>query len=112
VAALATAEISEKVSRAETGIASLAVGGAILFAGFLVLLAAAVGGLAQVLPPDYAAWLAPLIVGVVVAVIGWILLAQGRGKLKANDLKLSRTGRSLRRDTELAKAHITGEHAK
>src|SRR5690606_7317954 len=63
--ALGRAAISEKVTRAERGLASLAVGAAILLAGVLILLQAVVNGVAMVLPPEMAPWLAPLLVGIV-----------------------------------------------
>lgn len=105
-AQLARAEISEKVTQVESAAVSLAVGGAILFAGVLVLLFAAVAGLAQVLPPDSAAWLSPLIVGMIVVVVGAIMLAKGRANLRASSLKPTRTANSLSRDAELARGHL------
>src|SRR3970282_1875549 len=62
-AELAKAEMAEKVSQVGTGVAAIAIGGAIIFAGFIVLLFAAVNGLAMMLPPDHAEWLPPLILG-------------------------------------------------
>jgi hypothetical protein len=105
-AELAKAEITEKVSQVETGIASLAVGGAVLFAGLLVLLQAAIGALDVVLSTETAPWLSPLIVGAVVVIIGFVLLARGRNKLKKDAMRPSRTARSLRRDTELAREYL------
>jgi hypothetical protein len=102
---LAKAEISEKVSQVETAVAALAVGAIVLHAGFLLLLAAAVAGLMKLLPEEHAAWLAPLIVGVVVLVAGAVLLAKGRSKMKAGNLTPSRTIQSMRRDMEFAKEH-------
>ena len=103
---LAKAEIAEKAAAAGTGVASLAVGGAVLFAGFLLVLLAAVSGLAQFLPDDQAPWLAPLVVGVAVLVAGWLLLAAGRNKLKSESLKPLRSARSVRRDAEVVKEHL------
>ena len=105
-AELAKAEMSDKVSQVGSGIGALAIGGAIAFAGFLLLLGAAVAGLAQVLPPDLAPWLAPLILGVVVTVVGLIAVAKGRTHLKARNLTPTRTTQSLRRDAQLAKEHM------
>jgi uncharacterized integral membrane protein len=105
-AELARAEISEKVSQVETAVTSLAVGAAVLFAGLLVLLFAAVAALAQVLPPDSAVWLAPLIVGIIVAALGAILLAKGRHDLRAGSLKPTRSAQSLSRDAEFAREHL------
>jgi hypothetical protein len=104
--ALAKAEFSEKASRAGSGIAAVAAGGAILFAGFLMLLFAASAALEQVLPPDAAPWLAPLIVGIVVLVAGYIVLSAGRRKLRADGLKPTYTLESLRRNGQLVKEHV------
>jgi hypothetical protein len=84
----------------------VAAGGAVLFAGFLVLLGAAVGALMVVLPPDTAPWLAPLIVGAIVTIAGAIALSSGKRKLAAENLKPTRTLDSLRRDAEVAKEHL------
>jgi uncharacterized membrane protein YqjE len=105
-AQLAKAEISEKVSQLGTGVAAIAAGGAILFAGFIVLLFAAVNALAMFLPPEHAAWLAPLIIGLIVMIAGYISLSKGRKEFKAETLKPSRTMESLRRDTQLVKEHL------
>jgi hypothetical protein len=105
-AELAKTEIAEKVAQAGTGIASIAVGGVICFAGFLLVLFAAVGAVAMALPEDYAPWLAPLIVGAVVLAAGATLLLIGRGKLKNGNFKPSRTTRSVRRDAEVVKEHL------
>src|SRR5438309_1961113 len=58
--ALARAEVADSLSAAKKGAASIALGGAVLFAGLMMLLAAAVLVLAEVM----AAWVAALIVGV------------------------------------------------
>ena len=103
---LVKAELSEKISQVQTAVIALAVGAVIVFAAILLLLAAAVNALERVLPPDQAAWLSPLIVGVVVGIIGLIALAKGRRDLEASDLKPSRTMHSLRRDSQLAREHL------
>jgi hypothetical protein len=104
---LAKAELGEKMSQVTTGIGEIATGGAILFAGFIVLLFAAAGVLELALPEPHANWLAPLIVGGVVMVIGFIALARGRANMKANNLAPERTMESLRRDAGLAKEHMS-----
>ena len=105
-AELAKAEISEKVSDVGKGIAAIAVGGAILFAGFIVLLMAASNGLAMLLPEEHADWLAPLIIGLAVMILGYIALAMGKRELSAEHLKPSRTMESLRQDRQLVKEHV------
>ncbi|MFI0472457.1 phage holin family protein [Halomonas sp. HMF6819] len=104
-AELAKAEVSEKTHQALTGIAAIAVAGAVIFAGFLVLLASAVALLNEILPPDMTPWLSAAIVGVVTAVIGLIMLNVGLNKIKAQRLTPQRTLKSLQRDKELAQEH-------
>lgn len=104
---LAKAEVGEKASLAASGATRLAIGAAVAYAGFLALLVAMANGLVLVLPPEHAIWLAPLIVGVVVMIVGLILLQSGKGDLKAKNLKLSRTMHSLRRDGQVVKEHLS-----
>lgn len=77
--ALAKTEVSEKASEAGRNAAYLAVGGAVAYAGLLFLLL----GLTLLLTWAFIAadmnrfvayWLAPLVVGVVVSVIGYALM--------------------------------------
>ena len=102
---LAKVEMREKSRQAMGAVTSIAIAGAVLFSGFLVLLAAAVFGLNTVLPPETTPWLSALIVGGVVVVIGFIMLQAGRNKLKQESLVPSRTIASLRRDKALAQEH-------
>jgi uncharacterized membrane protein YqjE len=94
---LATVEISGALKRAIAGALATASGGAVLFAGILVLLAAAVLGLATVLP----AWASALIVGVVVSVIGLILVLSGAKQLNPSALEPERSVRSLAKDKDV-----------
>ncbi|CAI8949810.1 protein of unknown function [Methylocaldum szegediense] len=105
---LMKAELSEKVSEAGAGVGSLTIGGAILFAGFLILLLAAVAALNDALG-SFAVdnpWLSPLIVGSIVAIIGVVLLQKGRSNLKAKNLVPKKSGDSLRRDSEVLREHL------
>jgi len=99
--ALARSEMSQKISSAQTALASVAVGAAILLAGLFILLQAVVNGVAMMLPPEVAPWLAPLIVGLIVALIGYMMLKGGSSKLSPNNLMPHRTMNSLRRDRQL-----------
>jgi hypothetical protein len=105
-AELAKAELSEKVSQVTTGAGEIAAGGAILFAGFIVLLFAAVGALQLMLPTEHAIWIAPLVVGLVVMIIGYIALSRGKKQMQAESLAPRRTIESLKRDARLAKEHV------
>jgi len=100
--ALAKAEASEKVAQLGVGAGLVAGGGLIAFAGFLALLAAAVLGLSNVLAP----WLAALIVGVVVLVVGAALAWIGKTRLTADKLAPRRTIRSLQDDATWAKEQV------
>ena len=104
--ALAKAEMSEKISQVGSGLATLIIGGFILFAGILKLLDAVIFGIAELLPPDLTPWLAALIVGVIVAIIGAVMVQKGRSNLKSGNLVPQRTAESLRRDKEFAKEQI------
>jgi hypothetical protein len=92
--ALARAEMTETLSAARTGVASMALAGGVLFAALLVLLAAAVLALSQVM----AAWLAAFSVSGLVAIAGCLLLLTGRRKLDPSTLKPTEIQKSLRRD--------------
>jgi hypothetical protein len=96
---LAKAEMSEKIDKVTGALGSMVAGGAVLYGGFLVLLVAAVAGLDTVLDRWYSSqWLAPLIVGVVVLIVGYVMLSAGRKKLEKDALVPRRTLRSLQRD--------------
>ncbi|MCB9775370.1 MAG: phage holin family protein [Nitrospiraceae bacterium] len=71
-------EMSQKATQAGKDVAFLAVGGALVYAGLLVLVAAATLGLALVIP----GWASALIVGLVVVGIGYGLIQKGISDLK------------------------------
>jgi uncharacterized membrane protein YqjE len=105
---LASVEISEKVSDLGSGLVAILIGGAILFAGFLVLLLAAVAGVYLLLQAqtEHALWAAPAIIGAAVVIAGAIAIAKGRSEFKAANLKPERTLKSLQRDAQLVREHI------
>jgi hypothetical protein len=94
---LATAEVTGALAKLATAVVSVLTGGMVLFAGFLVLLASAVLALAEVVEP----WLAALIVGGAVALIGLVLILIGRQKLDPALLKPRRSAESLRQDKDV-----------
>ena len=100
--ALARAETSDKVSQARSGVVWLAVGAVIALAGLIVLLDAAVYGLAEVMAPGWAA----LIVGGVAVLIGLIAIGSGRSHLKARNMMPRRTAESLRKDADVASRRV------
>ena len=105
--ALAKAEISEKTSRVGRSISTLAIGALVLLAGLLVLIDFAIYGLAELLPADLSPWLGALIVGVILAVIGYIILQSGRKKIESTTVIPERTAASLQRDKAMVKEHVS-----
>jgi Putative Actinobacterial Holin-X, holin superfamily III len=99
---LAKTELTEKASRVGKDVTSLAIGGAIANAGMLAIVAAGVMGLANVVP----AWLAALIIGVVVAGIGLGMIQQGRKNLTQEDLNPRKTVKSLEEDKQWVKEQL------
>jgi cytochrome c biogenesis protein CcdA len=96
---LAKAEMSEKIDKVTGAVGSMAAGGAVLYAGFLVFLVFAVAGLDTILDRWYSTqWLAPLIVSIVVLALGYFMLKAGQKKLEKDALVPRRTLRSLQRD--------------
>ncbi|MFA7388684.1 MAG: phage holin family protein [Thiohalobacteraceae bacterium] len=99
---LAKTEIGNKVSQAGSGAMSVAAGGLIAFAGFLVLLDAAVVALANFFEADML-WLSPLIVGLVVLAIGYGMLKRAQKRLDPHNLVPRRTSASMRADAMMFK---------
>lgn len=100
---LARVELSQKAARIGRDVASLLLGGAVAYAGFLAIMAAVIVLLADA-GLDW--WLAALLVGIVVAGVGGALVARGRAALQNVDLAPSRTVETLKEDQEWAKEQI------
>jgi xanthine/uracil permease len=84
---LAKAEMNEKINEAKVGVISVASGSAIVLAGILVLLFAAVAALDLF----WSLWFSALVVGAVTTVIGLLALGKGRSNLRIENLKPQRT---------------------
>lgn len=100
---LARAETSEKVTQVAVAIGSIAGGAILALAALIVLLQALVLALAAAGVP--ASW-ASLIVGVVVAIVAYVLIHKGTSDLKAGNLAPNRTVDSLKRDAQVAKEQV------
>jgi uncharacterized membrane protein YqjE len=94
---LAQAETGEKIVRAQSGAMSLLAGLLVGFVALIILAQAVVLALSITL----AAWLASIIVGVVLAIVGFILVNAGQSSLKAEALTPERTIRTLRDDKDM-----------
>ena len=107
---LAKTEMGEKASRVGTNLGSLAMGGAVAFLGALALLAAVVYGLTSLLDQfmslGVAVWLAPLIVGVILAAVGYSLIKKALETLKQESLAPRRTTETLQENKEWLKSKM------
>jgi len=113
--ALAKAELSEKLAQAGKSAATLAVAGAVAYAGLIIALIG-VGHLAHHalvaagLSDDTAQWLGFLIVGAIIGLVGWVLLTKAKKNLKAASLKPTETAGSLRETKQWAQNKIHPAH--
>ena len=96
---LAKVEMGEKASRAGKHVGFLAAGGAVAYAGLLAILAAVIILLNDVMP----LWLAALLVGLVVAIAGYLLVRKGLDALKREDFTPRQTMETLKEDQQWAK---------
>jgi drug/metabolite transporter (DMT)-like permease len=101
--ALARSEASDNVGRMTTAVVSIAAGALLGLAALIVLLDAVVLRLSNHMPD----WVAAIIVGGVVAVIGYILVHKGQKDLSAGRLAPTRTAESLRKDVHLVKEQVS-----
>ena len=93
---LAKTEISQKASRAGRHVGVLAAGGAVAYAGLLAILAGVIILLNYVMP----LWLSALLVGLVVAGVGYLLVRKALDALKREDFTPQQTMESLKEDKE------------
>ena len=100
-AQLAKSEVQTKISRLTTDLVSLATGGIVALLGALALTAAVI--LLLVDPVGLDPWLAALLVGVVLGVVGYFMLQKGLRDLKGIDPTPRRTVESIKEDIQLAR---------
>ncbi|MDP9411838.1 MAG: phage holin family protein [Actinomycetota bacterium] len=96
---LAKTEMSHKASRVGKDVGFLAAGGAVAYAGLLAILAGVIVLLGQAIPM----WLSALLVGLVVAGVGYFLVRRGLDALKQEDLAPRQTIETLKEDGQWAK---------
>jgi purine-cytosine permease-like protein len=96
---LAKTEMGDKASRAGKHVGVLAAGGALAYAGLLAILAGIIALLNDVMP----LWVAALLVGIVVAVVGYLLVRRGLDALKREDFTPRETIETLKEDQQWAK---------
>lgn len=112
---LAKVELKENVSRLGGHIAKIAVGGVVTLIGATVLLI----GLGQLLgvlleaagmSEDTAQWLGPVIIGLIVAVIGWSLLSKAKKALARDNIAPRQTIETLKADQQWAQNKLQQSH--
>ena len=100
---LAKAEVGEKAAQARTGAILIGIGiGTILLGAFALIASAVLIGIALGLAP----WLSALIVGGIIALIGYLQLKKGISDLKAKNLAPTRTQANLSRDAHMVKETV------
>ena len=97
---LAKAELTEKAAEVGKDVGFLAVGGAVLYAGFLAFIAACILALQLIV---HLWWLSAAIIAVVVLGIGYALVRRGLDALRQTSLAPTRTIDTLRRDAAMLK---------
>jgi uncharacterized membrane protein len=98
---LARTEMSEKLSRLAANLISVAAGGFVAYLGGLALVAAVILALRDLANISLA--VSALIVGAILAVIGWVMLQRGLKEMKRVDLAPRRTVETLKDDVQWAK---------
>jgi hypothetical protein len=98
---LARTEMSDNLSRLANNLISVAAGGFVAYLGGLALVAAVILALRDLANISLA--LSALIVGAILAVIGWVMLQRGLKEMKRVDLAPRRTVETLKDDVQWAK---------
>lgn len=101
--ALAKVELTQKATKVGRNIGSLVIGGAIGYAALLAICAAAILLLSTVMP----AWLAAVIVGVIIAAVSWMLISKAITTLRNMELKPQETVESIKEDAQWIKDQIS-----
>jgi uncharacterized BrkB/YihY/UPF0761 family membrane protein len=98
---LAKTEMQQKLTQVTGDLVSLASGGVVALVGGLALTAAII--LLLIDPIGVKPWLAALIVGAVMGLIGWMMLQKGLKDLKRTDPTPRRTVDTIKDDIQWAK---------
>lgn len=114
--ALAKTELKENASRVGRHAARIAVGGFVAYAGVIVLLIGIGQFVGAILSragmdPDLAHWLAPTLVGLLVAVMGWVMVSKAKRALTEDNLAPRQTMESLKANKEWAENKLQHSHS-
>lgn len=97
-------EVSQRATSAGKDVGALVAGAVVIHAGLLALVAAAIVGLADL---GLSWWLSALIVGLLLAGIGYALIQKARSAIQQADILPRHTIANLREDQEWAKEQIS-----
>ena len=100
--ALAKLEVTQKAKYLGRNVGYLVVGGAVAYAGLLAVIAAIIMLLDNYMP----AWGAALLVGVVVALVAWMMIGKAITALQQADLTPHETVETLKEDATWMKQQI------
>ena len=101
--ALAQAELTVKATSVGKNVGFLAVGGAIAYAGVLAILAGVILGLSLLIP----AWIAAIMVGLVVGAVAFFLISSALEELRKTNLKPEETVESIKEDAQWLKNQVS-----
>ncbi len=108
--AMAKTEMSETASLVGRNVGKLIVGGAVGFLAVIFLLLAVTGGLALMLMATelelHAIWIAPLIVGIIIAAIATVMITRAKQTLANASLVPRKTIETLKDDKQWAQAKV------
>jgi xanthine/uracil permease len=102
---LAKTETSEKVSTYSKNFSSVAIGAGVFYAGLIFLLGAFTFAeyavfIALGLTPFVSTWLAPLITGIIVSLIGWNMFSSSMKKIKLTPILPDKLVHSIKEDRQ------------
>lgn len=108
---LVKAEMADKANTMAANVASIAVGGLVAYAGMLFVLFSLVTGLGlflvQIGLEVHAAWMAPLIVGAVVSLIGYTMVQKGINTLKKTPVVPEKAAESIKEDKQWLQSKVS-----
>lgn len=111
--ALAQTELTQKATSVGKDVGFLVAGGAVGYTALLVILAAAVIGLTQLISSLFgwqtitSAWIAATIVGLIVGAVAYMLVTNALAKLKNAELTPRQTVETLKEDAEWLKNQVS-----
>jgi hypothetical protein len=113
--ALAKAELNEKAARVGKNTLELAAGGALAYAGLIVLLIGISMLISRILvafdvSAETAVWLGPIAVGTVVALVGAVMLTKAKHAMSADALFPHETVGSLKDDKRWVQNKLSTHH--